>query len=31
MKKFGPYMGIIMPAVQQEVMQAMQKFDPRKK
>ena len=31
MKKFGPYMGIIMPAVQQEVMQAMQKFDTPKK
>ena len=31
MKKFGAYMGIIMPAVQQEVMQAMQTLEPPKK
>ena len=31
MKKFGAYMGIIMPAVQQEVMQAMQKLEAPKK
>ncbi len=31
MQKFGAYMGIIMPEVQQEVMQAMQKLEAPKK
>jgi hypothetical protein len=31
MKKFGVYMGIIMPAVQQEILHAMQTLPPSKK